>query len=81
MADAKHLTISGAGNTFIILANQGILTHALNATGFQISEAVCPHKEACNAFQLYHNEDKALCNQPIKATSEVFIQAVKDSTF
>jgi hypothetical protein len=78
MTDAEHLAVVGAGNAFQIPRNPGTLVHPINATAPQISEAVRLHKEALATFQLYHNVDKALRNQLIKATPEVFIQATKD---
>jgi hypothetical protein len=78
MPAAEHLAIVGAGNAFQVPLNPGPLVHPINATAPQISEAVRLHKEALATFQLYHNVDKALRNQLIKATPEVFIQAAKN---
>jgi hypothetical protein len=78
MTAAEHLAVVGANNAFQVPPNPGTLVHPINATAPQISEAVRLHKDALATFQLYHNVDKALRNQLIKATPEVFIQATKD---
>ena len=48
--------------------------HSSTATMVQITETIRLHGENCRYFQLYHNVEKSLCNQLIKATQSTFLQ-------
>lgn len=52
-----------------------------NATQYQIADAIRQYEEDQRAFQLYHNVDKALRKQLIKATPPVYIEALNDPEY
>jgi hypothetical protein len=55
-------------------------THAIGATGPQITETNREYSETQRLFKLYDNVDKALRNQLIKTTPLMYLEAIADPT-
>jgi hypothetical protein len=78
---AAYTAISTGQVAFNIPINPGPSpAHTVGATGPQITETNLEYAETQQLFKLYHDVDKALGNQLIKATPLMYIEAIADPT-
>jgi hypothetical protein len=78
---AAYTAISVGQTAFTVPLNLGPSpTHTVGATGPQITETNREYSETQRLFKLYHDVDKALQNQLIKATPLVYLEAIADPT-